>query len=76
MYGEFRPVFLKTKANEDVFCYFRILDGKKFYIECNLTEKTVRRPAPLAGNLVLRAANYRTEDAQLRPYEANVYEVM
>lgn len=76
VYGEFRPVFLKTKANEDVFCYFRILDGKKFYIECNLTEKTVRRPAPLAGNLVLRAANYRTEDAQLRPYEANVYEVM
>lgn len=76
VYGEFRPVFLKTKANEDVFCYFRILDGKKFYIECNLTEKTVRRPAPLAGNLVLRAANYCTEDAQLRPYEANVYEVM
>lgn len=76
VYGEFHPVFLKTRANEDVFCYFRILDGKKFYIECNLTEKTVRRPAPLAGNLLLRAGSYPTEDVQLRPYEANVYEVL
>lgn len=76
VYGAFRPVFVKTKANADVFCYFRVLDGRKFYIECNLTEKPVRRPAPLAGNLILRAGNYPVEGAQLRPYEANVYEVL
>ena len=76
VYGAFRPVFLKTKANEDVFCYFRILDGKKFYVECNLTERTVSRPAPLAGTLVRRAGNYPGETPRLRPYEANVYEVL
>ncbi len=76
VYGAFCPVFLKTRVNEDVFCYFRVLYGKKFYIECNLTEKPVRRPAPLAKNLALRAGNYAAGDAQLRPYEANVYEVL
>lgn len=75
VYGAFRPVFLKTKANEDVFCYFRVLDGKKFYVECNLTERAVHRPAPLAANLVRRAGNYPGETPRLRPYEANVYEV-
>lgn len=75
VYGAFRPVFLKTKANEDVLCYFRVLDGKRFYVECNLTERAVHRPAPLAANLVRRAGNYPGETPRLRPYEANVYEV-
>ena len=76
VYGAFRPVFLKTKRHADVFCYFRVLDGRKFYVECNLTAHQTPRPAPLSGAQAKRIGNYAEEAPVLRPYEANVYEVL
>ncbi len=77
IYGAFRPVFLKLPQWEDVFCYFRILNGQKFYIECNLTRHTRKRPGALAGVVFRRVlSNYADESKRLRPYEANVYEIL
>ena len=76
VYGAFRPVFLKTKRHADVFCYFRVLDGRKFYVECNLTAHQTPRPAALSGAQAKRIGNYAEEAPVLRPYEANVYEVL
>lgn len=76
VYGDFRPVFLKDKHWQDLFCYFRILNKHKFYIECNLTAHTTNRPAPIVGAQCLRVSNYTAESSRLRPYEANVYEIL
>lgn len=75
VYGEFQPVFTRSRAFADVFCYFRTLDGERFYVECNLTAKQVRRPAPLCGRLSPVLCSYGAPAAALRPYEANVYRV-
>ena len=69
-------MFLKTKKHADVFCYFRVLEGKKFYVECNLTANDVPRPGPLSGVQAKRIGSYAEEASVLRPYEANVYEVL
>ena len=72
VYGEFNQVFPSEKS---VFCYFRILDGEKYYIEINLTDKARRRPGPLSAQHILAAGNYGGTADTLRPYEANVYKV-
>ena len=53
-----------------------MLDGRKFYVECNLTAHQTPRPAPLSGAQAKRIGNYAEEAPVLRPYEANVYEVL
>lgn len=72
VYGSFKPVFSK---NEKLFCYFRIHDGEKWYVEMNITEKEVARPARILPNQHLVVSNYDTVSRTLRPYEANVYRV-
>ncbi|HEY5563723.1 MAG TPA: alpha-glucosidase [Clostridiaceae bacterium] len=69
VYGDFIPVKARTK---DIFCYFRQLDGAKFYIEINLANKEKQRPKAISDyKLIL--SNYRESYTKLRPYEANVY---
>jgi oligo-1,6-glucosidase len=75
VYGSFHPLFLKEKRYADLFCYVRALDGKRFYVECNLTDTDAPRPAPIADRLRLLASNYNAPAPNLRPYEANLYEV-
>ena len=75
VYGDFRPVFLKDKHWQDLFCYFRIGHRQKFYIECNLTGHTVPRAAKVEGVLCKRVGNYASTSGRLRPYEVNVYEI-
>lgn len=77
VYGEFRPVFAKGRRYADVFCYFRVGENRKFYVECNLTGHMVSRPAPLSPNLKQVYGTWeQTGDAlKLRPYEACVYRV-
>lgn len=70
IYGEFKPVFVRSKR---LFCYFRILDNEKWYVEMNLTDKVVRRERGLTSNLRLVASNYDYFSKRLRPYEANIY---
>lgn len=73
VYGEFSPVFEKTK---DIFCYFRVLNGVKFYIECNLSDKILQRPAKLYDNLSPVLSSYETKSNYLRAYETNIYKVI
>lgn len=70
IYGEFKPVFVRSKK---IFCYFRVLDNEKWYIEMNLTDKVVRRERVLTSNLRLITSNYDHVSKRLRPYEANIY---
>lgn len=70
IYGEFKPVFTRSKK---IFCYFRVLENEKWYIEMNLTDKVVRRERGLTSNLRLVTSNYDHVAKRLRPYEANIY---
>ncbi len=69
-YGSFNPVFAKNKK---LFCYFRIYEGEKWYVEMNLTEKEVIRPSIILKSQKLWLSNYDNQGKTLRPYEANIY---
>ncbi|MGD9558975.1 MAG: alpha-amylase family glycosyl hydrolase [Oscillospiraceae bacterium] len=69
-YGSFEPVFLR---NSRVFCYFRMHEGAKWYVEMNLTEREVPRPGHILPTQHLALSNYDAPGKALRPYEANVY---
>lgn len=70
VYGRLNPVFVK---NKNVFCYFRILENEKWYIEMNITEREVGRPGRILPTQHLVLSNYDTQARTLRPYEANIY---
>lgn len=69
-YGSFNPVFVNNKR---LFCYFRMLEGEKWYVEINISEKAVSRPGRILNNMHLVLSNYDLPSRMLRPYEANVY---
>jgi oligo-1,6-glucosidase len=69
VYGDFIPVKPKTK---DTFCYFRSLDGVKYYIETNLSDREMKRPEPVEGFSLL-LSNYPEGGKYLKPYEAAIY---
>lgn len=70
VYGGFKPVFANS---EKVFCYFRVLENEKWYVEINLTEKETRRPGRILPSQHLALSNYEGTCHALRPYEANIY---
>lgn len=71
IYGEFNVVNRKKK---DLFTYFRRLNNETFYVECNLSSKTIKRlSADEDYDLIL--SNYREVSDNLRPYEANLYKL-
>ena len=70
VYGSFNPVFVKNKK---VFCYFRIHEGEKWYVEINLTERDVARPGRILPSQHLVLFNYDAPARSLLPYEANPY---
>ena len=70
IYGNFHAVFAKNKK---VFCYFRIYDGEKWYVEMNITEREVARPGRILRTQKLEVSNYDVPAKWLRPYEANLY---
>lgn len=72
IYGDFKPVFAK---NPKVFCFFRVYEGKKWYIELNITGNEVARPGHLGAEHQLLLSNYDVPTRRLRPYEANLYQV-
>jgi oligo-1,6-glucosidase len=41
VYGRFEPY---SAAKDDVFCYFREDGGERFYVEVNLTARSIRQP--------------------------------
>ena len=69
IYGDVKIVDEKI---QDLFTYYRSLDGQHFFIECNLSNHCIRRVKKVTGyELVL--SNYKSLYEVLRPYEANLY---
>lgn len=69
VYGDF------TRANwssKNALCYYRTLNGERFYIELNLTNKKRNRPASAKGYEHL-AGSYNALSDELRPFEGNLY---
>lgn len=71
IYGELIPVAEKKK---NVFCYFRQMGKAKYYVELNLTQKSMRRPMK-CNTFELILSNYEDRHTSLRAYEANLYKV-
>jgi oligo-1,6-glucosidase len=71
VYGDFE---ITDRDKKDVFTYFRSFGGKSLFIECNLSDKAIRRNHPVKEyRLVL--SNYQEASEELKPYEANLYQV-
>jgi oligo-1,6-glucosidase len=71
IYGDFELV---NRMKKNLFTYYRRLEGKSFYVECNLSSKPLRRSSSVHGyELVL--SNYNKNSEILRPYEANLYQL-
>ncbi len=69
VYGSFLP---HEAQKADLFCYFREDEKERFYIEVNLSSRTIEPPKRRGvGERVI--GNYASQSAALRPYEANVY---
>ena len=72
IYGDVIPV---KAAPKGLLCYFRRMDGQRFYIELNLTGKAVKNVnTGLRGTLLYSNYTTRREGAVMRPYEANLYQ--
>ena len=67
VYGDFIPL----ETNDETYCFYRMSDKGKFYIEMNLTENETERPQKAEGECVL--SNYSVSSDRLRAYEANIY---
>ena len=72
VYGDVIPV---TASPKGLLCYFRRMDGQRFYVELNLTGKTVQHVnTGMRGTLLYSNYTTRREGAVMRPYEANLYQ--
>jgi oligo-1,6-glucosidase len=72
IYGSFEII---DRDKRDLFTYYRRLNRKAYYIECNLSDKPVRRCHPIQGYKPV-LSNYKDLTESLRPYEANLYQVV
>ncbi len=69
VYGEF---IVTTKKEKDLFCYYREYEDQKYYVELNLSAKSINRPRDI-NNYKLILSNYKNSENNLRKYEANLY---
>ena len=67
VYGDFIPL----ETSDETYCFYRVSDKGKFYIEMNLTENETERPEKAGGECVL--SNYSERSDKLRAYEVNIY---
>lgn len=72
VYGDL--VKIESK-NKDVLCYYRELDGEKYFVELNLVGKTSKRWHDVTAYTPLALSNGKITIDYLKPYEANVYKV-
>lgn len=72
VYGSFKVI---NRGKKDQFLYFRSSSGETYYVECNLCNKTLKRSHNTKGYQLL-LSNYRETGSKLRPYEANLYQVI
>ena len=73
IYGTFS---LAEGIPKPVYCYYRELNGEKYFVELNLGKKTVERPVDVSGvELILSTHSNRNDDV-LKPFEGNLYRVL
>lgn len=68
IYGD----FVLLTSGKDRFCYFRELDGVRFFVECNLAATQSKRTCKTDGFTPV-LTTHGAPAAWLRPYEAVVY---
>lgn len=72
IYGEIK---ITNKKTQNLFTYYRMLEGEILFIECNLSRSSIKRKKPPHG-LILVMSNYTDPPKDiLRPYEALVWRV-
>lgn len=69
IYGKIR---ITNHSRKNLFTWFRELDGEEFYIECNLSEKPLTRPARPEGFRGL-LSSCKEPGRLMQPYEACLY---
>lgn len=70
VYGNIEIICKKTK---DIFAYYRSLGNEKFFIECNLSKKTVKRKRKLNRGIKVMSNYEEVSEAELKPYEATIW---
>lgn len=71
VYGD---ILFVDKKRKDCFTYYRQSGKEKYYVECNLSCKQMKRKQNSSGYQLL-LSNYKDRAEGLRPYEANLYKV-
>lgn len=72
VYGDFQVINERVK---DLFTYFRVLEKERYYVECNLSDQYIKRQTNVKGYKCI-LSNYPSQDELLRPYEANLYQLV
>lgn len=65
--------FTQLKTDRNIFAYERELDGKKYMVIMNLTDR--ERNYPFTVDQKMISSNYDSYSNRLRPFEANIFEV-
>jgi oligo-1,6-glucosidase len=71
IYGDFE---IMNRSRKNLFTYYRKLESKCFYVECNLSCKAIKRVNSIHGYELL-LSNYIDRSVNLRPYESNLYQL-
>jgi len=71
IYGDFELI---NRSRKNLFTYYRKLENKCFYVECNLSSKLIKRINSVNGYELL-LSNYKESSEGLRPYEVNLYQL-
>jgi Glycosidases len=71
IYGKFIPV---NKERRDIFTYYRKTREEAYYVECNLSCRTLKRKHSVKTYQQV-LSNYQKISTELRPYEANLYKI-
>ena len=71
IYGDFEVI---NRRKKDLFTYFRKFEGMAFFVECNISSRSIKRKT-IIKSYQLILSNYEEIADHLRPYEANLYVV-
>ncbi len=64
-------------AGKNIFAYYRILNGDKILVLCNMSDKNVKLKITISGQPILfNYKNFRMNEKYLRPYEAVIFELL
>ncbi|MGB4659992.1 MAG: alpha-glucosidase [Mobilitalea sp.] len=71
IYGDYQ---ITNRNKKDIYTYYRTLGKESYYMECNLSSRVLRREDTVQGYQKI-LSNYLVAAENLRPYEANIYQL-